>query len=128
TLVERVVGGRRGRIHPATRVFQALRIAVNHELENVEQALPQAMAVLGDGGRLAVISFHSLADRIVKRYFAGLVAPRVCPPGLPMCVCGRRPTAKLMTRHGVRASGDEIDRNPRGRSATLRAVEKVAPA
>src|SRR5206468_7284313 len=127
TLVERIVGGRRGRIHPATRVFQALRIAVNHELESVERGLPQALEILGVGGRLAVISFHSLEDRIVKRFFAGLVSPCVCPPGLPMCVCGRVPTAKLLTRHGVRASGDEIYRNPRGRSATLRAVEKLAP-
>jgi 16S rRNA (cytosine1402-N4)-methyltransferase len=124
-LVERVAGGRRGKTHPATRVFQALRIAVNHEIENLERALPQAMEVLDVGGRLAVISFHSLEDRLVKRYFAGLVSPCICPPGLPMCVCGRQPTARLLTRHGLRASPEEVARNPRSRSATLRAVEKL---
>lgn len=125
TLVERATGGRRGRTHPATRVFQALRIAVNHELETLEAALPQAMEVLGPGGRLAVIAFHSLEDRIVKRYFAQLASPCVCPPGLPVCVCGKQPTAKLLTRKAVRATPEEIRRNPRARSATLRAVEKL---
>jgi 16S rRNA (cytosine1402-N4)-methyltransferase len=124
-VVERAVGGRHGRTHPATRTFQALRIAVNRELEALEETLPQALEVLAPGGRLAVITFHSLEDRIVKRYFAHLAASCVCPPGLPVCVCGKQPTAKLLTRHGVRATSEEIARNPRSRSATLRAVEKL---
>ncbi len=125
-LVERVVGRQRGRVHPATRTFQALRIAVNRELEALEQALPQAIEVLAPGGRLAVITFHSLEDRIVKRYFSGLASPCVCPPDLPYCVCGRKPVARLVTRHGIRPVTSEVERNPRSRSATLRAVEKLA--
>lgn len=124
-LVERAVGGRRGRTHPATRIFQALRMAVNHELEALEAALPQAMEVLAPGGRLAVITFHSLEDRLVKRYFAQLASSCVCPPGLPVCVCGKQPTATVLTRKGVRATAEEVRGNPRSRSATLRSVEKV---
>jgi 16S rRNA (cytosine1402-N4)-methyltransferase len=127
-VVERVSGPRRGRIHPATRVFQALRIAVNGELAALERALPQAIEILRIGGRLVVITFHSLEDRMVKHYFAGLASPCVCPPDFPICVCGRRPTVKLLTRHGLRPSPAEVARNPRSRSATLRAVEKIAPA
>lgn len=124
SLIEHVVG-RRGKIHPATRTFQALRIAVNRELEALESALPQAIEILGPGGRLVVISFHSLEDRIVKRYFVGEAAACVCPPGLPVCVCGRQPRLKILTRHGIRATPEEIARNPRSRSAILRAVEKL---
>ncbi|HEX5416867.1 MAG TPA: 16S rRNA (cytosine(1402)-N(4))-methyltransferase RsmH [Chloroflexota bacterium] len=115
-----------GRTHPATRTFQALRIAVNHELEALEKALPEAIEILGPGGRLAIISFHSLEDRIVKHFFRSLANPCTCPPGLPMCVCGKKPTVRVLTRGGVRPTPDEIATNPRSRSATLRAVEKLA--
>jgi 16S rRNA (cytosine1402-N4)-methyltransferase len=124
TLVERVVP-RRGSTHPATRTFQALRIAVNHELEAIEAAIPQAIEVLAPGGRLAVITFHSLEDRLIKRTFADLAATCVCPPGLPICVCGRTPKVRLLTRHGIRPASAEVAANPRSRSATLRGVEKL---
>lgn len=124
-IVERVSRGRRGKIHPATRTFQALRIAVNRELEALEQALPQTIEILGPGGRLAVISFHSLEDRIVKHFLADEAATCICPPGLPVCVCGHRPRVKLVTRHGVKASAAEVERNPRSRSAILRVAEKL---
>ncbi len=127
-LVERVVGHRRARIHPATRTFQALRIAVNRELEALETALPQAIEVLAPKGRLAIISFHSLEDRIVKRFFVEQAATCTCPPGLPVCVCGHRPRVKLLTRRGVRATPEELRYNPRARSAILRAVEKLPGA
>lgn len=123
-IIEKAVG-RRGKIHPATRTFQALRIAVNRELEALEQALPQAIEVLGPGGRLVVISFHSLEDRIVKRFFVEQATDCVCPPGLPVCVCGQHPRVRILTRHGIRPSDEEIRRNPRSRSAILRAVEKL---
>ena len=125
-LIERAVGHRRGKTHPATRTFQALRIAVNEELAALESALPQAIEVLGPGGRLVVISFHSLEDRIVKRFFVDQAATCVCPPGLPICVCGRQPRVKILTKHAVRASAEEIARNSRSRSAVLRAVEKLS--
>jgi 16S rRNA (cytosine1402-N4)-methyltransferase len=126
-VVERAVG-RRGRIHPATRTFQALRIAVNRELEALEAVLPQAIEVLGFGGRLAVISFHSLEDRIVKRFFVDQAATCVCPPGLPVCVCGRTPTIRIITRHGIKPSDRELAANPRSRSSTLRVAEKITGA
>ncbi len=125
--IERVVP-RRGRIHPATRTFQALRIAVNRELEALEEALPQAIEVLAPGGRLAIISFHSLEDRIVKHFFTDLARSCICPPGLPVCVCGHQPTVRLVTRRGVRPSEREVATNPRSRSATLRVVEKLPRA
>ena len=124
-LVERAVGRRRGKIHPATRTFQALRIAVNRELEALESALPGAIEVLSTGGRFVVISFHSLEDRIVKRFFVDQAATCICPPGLPVCVCGKKPTVKILTRHGIRPTPEEVARNPRSRSAILRAVEKL---
>jgi 16S rRNA (cytosine1402-N4)-methyltransferase len=124
-VIERAVG-RRGRIHPATRAFQALRVAVNRELEALDAVLPQAIELLAPGGRLAVISFHSLEDRIVKRFFVDQAATCVCPPGLPMCVCGQSPVVRIVTRHGVRPSAREVVENPRSRSATLRVVEKLA--
>jgi 16S rRNA (cytosine1402-N4)-methyltransferase len=114
-----------GRIHPATRVFQALRIAVNGELEHVEAGVAAAFELLRPGGRLVVISFHSLEDRIVKRFFQRLVKPCTCPPGLPVCACGRKPRAELLTRKGVRAGEAETLVNPRARSAVLRGVRKV---
>jgi 16S rRNA (cytosine1402-N4)-methyltransferase len=112
--------------HPAKRVFQALRIAVNEELDSLERALPAALAMLRPGGRLAVISFHSLEDRIVKRFFAAQARGCTCPPELPVCVCGHEPTMRLLTRKAVRPSPQETAENPRSASAKLRAAVKVA--
>ncbi len=114
--------------HPAKRVFQALRIAVNDELGALERALPAALEMLRPGGRIAVISFHSLEDRIVKRFLADQSRGCVCPPDLPVCGCGREPTVRLLTRKAVRPSPHEIDANPRSASARLRAAAKVAGA
>ncbi|AJF07296.1 16S rRNA (cytosine(1402)-N(4))-methyltransferase RsmH [Geoalkalibacter subterraneus] len=115
------------RIHPATRVFQALRIYVNDELRFVEQGLEQAVSLLRPGGRLVVISFHSLEDRRVKHFFRELATGCTCPPRIPMCVCGKQPSVRLLTRRGVRAGESEIAFNSRSRSAILRAVEKLPP-
>jgi 16S rRNA (cytosine1402-N4)-methyltransferase len=117
--------GRR-RVHPATRVFQALRIAVNEELETLPKALEAAVDVLGDGGRLAVISYHSLEDRIVKRFIAAERRGCTCPPEFPVCVCGRQPRLALVGPQPRRPTPEEIDRNPRSRSALLRAARKLA--
>jgi 16S rRNA (cytosine1402-N4)-methyltransferase len=111
--------------HPAKRVFQALRIVVNEELESVERALPLALQLLRPGGRLAVISFHSLEDRIVKRFFAAQAHGCTCPPDLPVCVCGKEPTLRLATRKAVRPSPAETAENPRAASARLRVAVKV---
>lgn len=124
-IVARSVGGRRKGIHPATRTFQALRIAVNDELNALRDVLPQALALLDTGGRLAVISFHSLEDRIVKQFFQEEARGCVCPPRTPVCVCGRVPRVRLVTRRPVRAGLEEISRNPRSRSATLRVAERI---
>lgn len=124
-VVSRAVGGRRGaRIHPATRVFQALRIAVNDELGALESALPQMTALLVRGGRFAVISFHSLEDRIVKRYIQREVRDCICPPDVPICACGHRATLREITRRPICASETEIRANPRSRSAKLRIAER----
>ncbi|HOC21305.1 MAG: 16S rRNA (cytosine(1402)-N(4))-methyltransferase RsmH [Chloroflexi bacterium] len=112
-------------LHPATRSFQALRIAVNGELEALETALPQAVNVLRAGGRLAVITFHSLEDRIVKRFFQQGVHPCICPPEAPVCTCGRQPTLRLITRKPLTPGAAELAANPRSRSAKLRVVEKI---
>ncbi|MGH3046993.1 MAG: 16S rRNA (cytosine(1402)-N(4))-methyltransferase RsmH [Gaiellaceae bacterium] len=106
--------------HPAKRVFQALRIVVNEELESLERALPAALSMLRPGGRVAVVSFHSLEDRIVKRFFAAQARGCVCPPELPICVCGKEPTLRLVTRKAVRPSPGETAENPRAGSARLR--------
>jgi 16S rRNA (cytosine1402-N4)-methyltransferase len=111
--------------HPAKRVFQALRIAVNDELASLETALPAALAMLRPGGRLAVISFHSLEDRIVKRFFAERAKGCTCPPDFPVCVCGKEPEVRILTRRPVRPSAHELDLNPRSSSARLRAAVKV---
>jgi 16S rRNA (cytosine1402-N4)-methyltransferase len=108
----------------AKRAFQALRIAVNDELTALERALPAAVSMLRPGGRLAVISFHSLEDRIVKRYFAAEARGCNCPPELPVCVCGREPTLRLITRKAVRPSPAEVADNPRAASARLRVAQK----
>jgi 16S rRNA (cytosine1402-N4)-methyltransferase len=114
-----------GRGHPAKRTFQALRIAVNHELESLDRALPEAWGLLREGGRFGAISFHSLEDRRVKRFLAGLARGCVCPPELPVCRCGHEPEARLLTRRAVAPSADEMEENPRSRSAHLRVAMKV---
>ena len=113
------------RIHPATRTFQALRIAVNHELETIEQALPQAVAALRPGGRLAVIAFHSLEDRVVKHFLRQEARGCICPPNSPICTCGHEPTLQVLTRKPIVPSAEEIAANPRSRSAKLRVAEKL---
>lgn len=114
------------RIHPATRVFMALRIAVNRELENLEGAVNSAVEHLVTGGRLVVISFHSLEDRIVKRALGALAKGCVCPPSMPVCVCGKKPAVKLLFKKPITAGPEEAARNPRSRSAKLRAAERLA--
>lgn len=124
-VVSRAVRAPGHRLHPATRTFQALRIAVNRELETLEMALAQAVQVLGRGGRLVVISYHSLEDRIVKQFLQRESQDCICPPDLPKCLCGHRATLRPLTRSPVRPSEDEVRRNPRSRSALLRAAEKL---
>jgi 16S rRNA (cytosine1402-N4)-methyltransferase len=114
-----------GRGHPAKRTFQAIRIAVNDELELLDRALPAAWGLLRDGGRFAAISFHSLEDRRVKRFLRDLSRGCVCPPELPECRCGRSPEARLITRRALAAAPEEIERNPRSHSARLRAARKL---
>jgi 16S rRNA (cytosine1402-N4)-methyltransferase len=114
------------RTHPATRVFQALRIAVNEELEALEAGLAAALDVLRPGGRLVVLSYHSLEDRIVKRFIAAERRGCTCPPELPVCVCGRNPRLRLLTRPSLTPTAAEIAANPRARSARLRAAERLA--
>jgi len=114
-----------GRGHPAKRAFQAIRIAVNGELEALDRALPLAWAGLAVGGRLGAISFHSLEDRRVKRFLADRARGCVCPPEIPVCVCGREPEADLLTKRAVSPSEDEVERNPRSSSAHLRAARKL---
>jgi 16S rRNA (cytosine1402-N4)-methyltransferase len=118
--------GRPPRIDPATRTFQALRIEVNSELDNLKAVLDDAIPLLNPGGRLCVISFHSLEDRIVKQTFARASRGCVCPPDFPKCVCRRKPVLKILTPKPVRPSSEEIATNPRSRSARLRAAEKIA--
>ncbi len=128
-LVERVVPPnprQPRRTHPATRVFQALRIAVNEELEALEIGLAAAVDLLRPGGRLVVLSYHSLEDRIVKRFFAAERRGCVCPPEIPVCVCGRNPRLRLVTRRSVTPTREEVAANPRSRSARLRAAERLA--
>jgi len=127
-LVCRVVPGgfQPQRLHPATRVFQALRIAVNGELDALSAGLAAALRCLRPGGRLVVISFHSLEDRLVKQGFRAAASPCTCPPRLPVCICNRRPEVSILTARGVRPSAAEIIANPRARSAVLRAVERLA--
>lgn len=115
----------RSKIHPATRAFQALRIAVNDELSSLELALKQAGSLLGQGGRLVVISYHSLEDRIVKNFFRRESSNCVCPPGGPICICDHKPTLKLITRKPVTPGDIEVNTNPRSRSAKLRIVERI---
>jgi 16S rRNA (cytosine1402-N4)-methyltransferase len=111
--------------HPARRTFQALRIAVNDELAQLEAALPAAWELLASGGRMAAISFHSLEDRQVKRFLAARARGCICPPELPICVCGHEPEAELLTRRAVAPTPGEVAANPRSRSAHLRAARKL---
>jgi 16S rRNA (cytosine1402-N4)-methyltransferase len=129
-LVETIKGAipapaRFGDGHPAKRVFQALRIAVNDELGELERALPAALRILRPGGRLAVISFHSLEDRIVKRFIRDQERGCTCPPDFPICVCGREPTLRPLQRKAIRPSAGEVAANPRAASARLRAAVKT---
>jgi 16S rRNA (cytosine1402-N4)-methyltransferase len=114
-----------GEGHPAKRIFQALRIAVNDELGSLEHALPAALDMLRPGGRLAVISFHSLEDRIVKTFMRDQEGGCTCPPDFPVCVCGNEPTMRAVSRKPIRPSADEIAHNPRASSARMRVGVKV---
>lgn len=129
-LILRTVGRERGArgkgMHPATRTFQALRIAVNRELENLERVLPQAVSALTPGGRLAVISFHSLEDRIVKQYFRRESRDCLCPSRQPVCTCGHTASLIEITRSPIKPGDDEVSRNPRARSARLRIAERIS--
>jgi len=111
--------------HPAKRSFQAIRIAVNDELGSVERAMQAAIPLLKPGGRLAVITFHSLEDRIVKNAMVEASKGCTCPPAFPVCVCGKKPKVKLITKKPIVASQEELDVNPRSRSAKLRICEKL---
>ena len=122
------VGCKRGDTHPATRTFQALRIAVNGELDAVEKALPLAVRLLAAGGRLAVISFHSLEDRLVKNFFHREARDCLCPPEQVVCVCGHKASVKEIARKPLTPSDEEARINPRSRSAKLRVVEKAGQA
>jgi 16S rRNA (cytosine1402-N4)-methyltransferase len=114
-----------GRGHPAKRTFQAIRIAVNGELDALDHALPLAWAILPVGGRIGAISFHSLEDRRVKRFLADRARGCICPPELPVCVCGREPEAELLTKRAIAPGPEELERNPRASSAHLRAALKI---
>ncbi|TYQ13054.1 UNVERIFIED_CONTAM: 16S rRNA (cytosine1402-N4)-methyltransferase [Acetivibrio alkalicellulosi] len=118
-------GARRDGPHPAKRTFQALRIAVNNELGILEKVIKDGITLLKPGGRFCVISFHSLEDRIVKNVFNNSVNPCTCPPEFPVCICGKKPEVVLIGRKPVTASNDELERNPRSRSAKLRVAEKM---
>jgi 16S rRNA (cytosine1402-N4)-methyltransferase len=114
-----------GRGHPAKRSFQAIRIAVNGELEALDRGLPLAWGILPVGGRLGAISFHSLEDRRVKRFLADRARGCICPPEIPVCVCGREPEAELLTKRALAAGPEEVERNPRSSAAHLRAALKL---
>jgi 16S rRNA (cytosine1402-N4)-methyltransferase len=124
-LIKKVTRNRKTRIHPATRTFQALRIAVNGELDALEAFLPRALEALKPGGRLAIIAFHSLEDRIVKTFFRRESSDCICPPEIPQCVCGHQAQLKVLTRRPVQPTEEQISLNPRARSAKLRAAEKI---
>src|ERR1700704_4478153 len=129
SLVERAVGfGKQRRIHPATRTFQALRIAVNSELENLDRFVTDAVDHLEPEGRLAVISFHSLEDRIIKRTLAKLSGRCQCPPRLPQCMCGAKAVVDILTRRPITPDDEEVAANPRARSAKLRVCRKLLSA
>lgn len=124
-VISQALHQRGAKTHPATRSFQALRIAVNRELDTLEAALPQAVAALKRGGRLAVISFHSLEDRIVKQFMRRESQDCICPPEQPVCTCGHKASIQEITRRPIRPAEEEVNRNPRARSARLRVAEKL---
>jgi 16S rRNA (cytosine1402-N4)-methyltransferase len=123
-IIDRVIG-RAYAIKSYARIFQALRIAVNHELEHLKLFLDTAPHLLNSGGRLVIISYHSLEDRIVKNFLKAQTHPCLCPPEFPECICGKKPTFKIITKKPVRAGQDEIAANPRARSALMRSGEKL---
>jgi len=124
-LVAKSTGGGRSGIHPATRTFQALRIAVNGELEALDEVLPQTIEALKPGGRLAIIAFHSLEDRIVKQFMRMESTDCICPPRQPVCTCGHKATLRAVIAKPIRPQEDEIRANPRSRSARLRVAERI---
>jgi len=124
-IIESAVGGRRGKIHPATKSFQALRIAVNEELKNLTSVLEQAVKLLGYGGRLVVISYHSLEDRIVKQFMHRESTDCICPPRTPVCICKHKASLRLVNKKIIKPTDEEIRSNPRSRSAKLRAAERI---
>jgi len=123
--VEEAIGGGRGKIHPATKTFQALRIAVNRELENLESALKQAIDLIGFEGRLVVISYHSLEDRIVKQLMQRESKDCICPHSTPTCICGHTASLRLVNKKVITPSPEEVHINPRSRSAKLRVAERI---
>jgi 16S rRNA (cytosine1402-N4)-methyltransferase len=123
--IANVTGGYRAKIHPATRTFMALRIYINHELENISAALKQAVNCLDHGGRLVVISYHSLEDRIVKQFMLKESKGCICPPSIPVCQCGHEATLKIITRKVITPTREETKSNPRSRSAKLRVAERL---
>jgi len=125
-VIEQAFGGRRGKIHPATKTFQALRIVVNQELEHLKLALKQAINLLGFEGRLVVISYHSLEDRIVKQFIQQESRDCICPPHVPACVCGHTASLRLVSKKVITPSSAEVRLNPRSRSAKLRVAERIA--
>ena len=124
-LIRKVIGGSRSRIDPATRTFQALRIAVNKELLTLEKALPELISLLEQDGRIAIISFHSLEDRIVKSFFRIESTDCICPPEQPICTCGHKASLRIITPHPIQATTAEIAKNVRSRSAKLRVAQKI---
>ena len=127
SVIESVLPRKGNRVHPATRTFQALRIVVNRELDAISEVLPQAIQALAPGGRLAVISFHSLEDRLVKQYFRQESRDCICPPRQPICTCNHHASIIEINRKPIQASETETAFNPRARSAKLRIAEKIAP-
>ncbi len=126
SVVAKTTSSGRKRMHPATRTFQALRIAVNQELDALREVLPQAISSLNPKGRLAVISYHSLEDRIVKHYLRNESKDCICPPKQPVCDCGHTASISIITKRPIRPQDGEIERNPRARSARLRVIEKLS--
>ena len=124
-IVEQATGGRRGKIHPATKTFLALRIVVNHELENLATALDQSISCLNRRGRLVIISYHSLEDRIVKQFIKRETMGCICPPRTPVCTCGHVPSLKLISKKIITPSPCEVASNPRSRSGKLRVAERL---
>ena len=125
-VISRVLGRPSGRrIHPATKTFQAIRIAVNGELDNIERGLDQAIELLREGGRIVVISYHSLEDRLVKGVFRREASGCICPPEIPICACDHEPTLRLVSRRVIKPDQEEIRMNPRSRSARLRVAERI---